>query len=107
MSNRPIVVLLDLLGQRWMLRLLWELRDGPLSFRALRARADAVSPSVLNERLKGLRAYGFVEAGDAGYALTARGRELAALVGALNSQANAWAQADAGWPLPSAPEGAG
>lgn len=106
MSTRPIVVLLDLLGQRWTLRLLWELRDGALSFRALRDRADAVSPSVLNDRLKALRAHGFVAAGDDGYALTPRGRELATLVGALNGQANAWAAADGGWP-PSAPEGAG
>ena len=98
MSARPIVALLDLLGQRWTLRLLWELRDGTLSFRALRANADAVSPSVLNARLKDLRAHGFITMGPSGYALTPRGAELAGLVGALNDCANAWAAADGGWP---------
>jgi DNA-binding HxlR family transcriptional regulator len=107
MSSRPIVVLLDLLGQRWTLRLLWELRDGALSFRALRDRADSVSPSVLNERLKALKVFGFVDAGPAGYALTPRGLELAGLVGTLNGHANGWAEADGGWPPRSAAEGAG
>ncbi|MEQ9509453.1 MAG: hypothetical protein RLN92_10440 [Alloalcanivorax xenomutans] len=37
-TGRPIMVLLDILGQRWTLRILWELRDAPLSFRALRQR---------------------------------------------------------------------
>jgi DNA-binding HxlR family transcriptional regulator len=35
-SGRPIMVLLDLLGRRWSLRILWELRDNALTARALR-----------------------------------------------------------------------
>jgi DNA-binding HxlR family transcriptional regulator len=27
-SGRPIMALLDLLGRRWTLRILWELREG-------------------------------------------------------------------------------
>ena len=27
-SGRPIMALLDLLGRRWSLRIIWELRDG-------------------------------------------------------------------------------
>jgi DNA-binding HxlR family transcriptional regulator len=29
-GGRPIMALLDLLGRRWALRILWELRGGPL-----------------------------------------------------------------------------
>ena len=28
-TGRPIMALLDLLGRRWTLRIIWELRDGP------------------------------------------------------------------------------
>ena len=46
---------LDLLGRRWALRLLWELRGGPVGARALRERCDGMSSSVLYERLTELR----------------------------------------------------
>ena len=75
-SGRPIMAALDLLGRRWALRILWELRDGPLTFRAMREACDEVSPSVLNTRLRELRDAGIVERSDAGYALTASGRSL-------------------------------
>ena len=69
--------LLDLLGRRWALRVIWELRDGPLRFRALRERCDEISPSVLNARLGELREAGVIELLDAeGYALTAEGARL-------------------------------
>ena len=64
---------LDRLGRRWALRVLWELRDGPRTFRALREACDDVSPSSLNQRLAELRALGVVELGDDGYGLTASG----------------------------------
>ena len=35
-TGRPIMALLDLLGRRWSLRILWELREAPLTSRALR-----------------------------------------------------------------------
>ena len=50
------MALLDLLGRRWALRVLWELRDGPVPFRALQQRCDGMSSSVLNQRLAELRA---------------------------------------------------
>ena len=53
---------LDLLGRRWTLRVLWELRDGSAaSFRELRERCDTMSTSVLNQRLTELREAGLVE----------------------------------------------
>lgn len=75
-TGRPIMALLDLLGRRWTLRVLWELRSDTLTFRQLRERCDAVSPTVLNTRLKDLREAGLAELGDDGYALTALGKEL-------------------------------
>jgi DNA-binding HxlR family transcriptional regulator len=42
-TGRPIMALLDLLGRRWALRIIWELRDGPLTFRDLQAACDGMS----------------------------------------------------------------
>jgi DNA-binding HxlR family transcriptional regulator len=90
-TGRPIMVLLDLLGRRWTLRILWELRDGALTSRALRAACDEASPTVLNQRLKELREAGFIELGDAGgYGLTALGRELSATSLPLYHFAERW-----------------
>jgi len=49
------MALLDLLGRRWTLRVIWELRDAPLLFRELQARCEGMSSSVLNQRLQELR----------------------------------------------------
>ena len=82
---------LDLLGRRWTLRILWELRDGSLGARALRARCDDMSSSVLYERLGELRTAGLVEqAGDGAYALTALGRELGQAIAPLQRWAERW-----------------
>jgi DNA-binding HxlR family transcriptional regulator len=45
------MALLDLLGRRRALRVIWEPRDGPLSFRETQARCGAISTWVLNDRL--------------------------------------------------------
>jgi len=88
------MALMDLLGRRGTLRLLWELRDGhPQSFRLLRASADGMSPSVLNTRLKELREARLVELAETGYALTAEGRELVRHLKPLNRWADVWAAA--------------
>ena len=86
------MALLDLLGRRWALRVIWELRDGPLSFRETQARCDAVSSSVLNDRLTELRAAGIVQAGEHGYELTEEGRELLAIYPPVQAWADRWAQ---------------
>ena len=75
-SGRPIMALLDLLGRRWTLRIVWELRDQPLTSRALRSACDEASPTVLQARLSELREAGFVDLTNDGYGLTAMGREL-------------------------------
>lgn len=76
-TGRPIMALLDLLGRRWTLRIVWELRSGPLTSRALREACDDVSPTVLQDRLRELRDAALVELGEGGgYGLTALGEEL-------------------------------
>jgi DNA-binding HxlR family transcriptional regulator len=63
-------------ARRWSLRILWELRNGPLTFRGLREACDDVSPSSLNQRLADLRELGVVECRGEGYELTSSGQEL-------------------------------
>ena len=67
------MVLLDLLGRRWSLRILWELTSSSYNFRALRAACGDISPSMLNTRLRELRAASLVALNEDGYALTERG----------------------------------
>src|SRR5690349_6596126 len=89
-SGRPIMALLDLLGRRWSLRILWELRDHALTSRALRTACDEASPTVLQSRLDELREAGFIALGDDGYALTPLGRELYATFMPLHGFAERW-----------------
>ena len=84
------MALLDLLGRRWTLRILWELRSAALGFRELQSRCDDMSPSVLNQRLRELREAGIVESGDEGYALTSRGGELLQAFKPLERWAKSW-----------------
>jgi len=94
------MALLDLLGRRWALRILWELRDATLVFRALRARCDAMSPSVLNQRLGELRDAGIVAlVPDAGYTLSREGIVLLHALAPLQGWATRWAD---GAPRPDA-----
>jgi DNA-binding HxlR family transcriptional regulator len=87
------MALLDLLGRRWALRVLWELRARPMTFRALRDACDGVSPSVLNDRLRELRESGLVAQQDGeGYALTKSAEELGALLLPLDAWAKRWAK---------------
>jgi DNA-binding HxlR family transcriptional regulator len=90
-SGRPIMALLDLLGRRWTLRILWELRGAALTSRALRTACDEVSPTVLQARLSDLREAGFVAlAAEGGYSLTPLGRELSENVLPLHRFAERW-----------------
>jgi DNA-binding HxlR family transcriptional regulator len=83
-SARPVMRVLDVLGRRWSLRVLWELRGGAMTFRALREACDDVSPSSLNQRLGDLKDLGVIESRDDGYTLTVSGRSLARIVLALH-----------------------
>ena len=92
-SGRPIMALLDLLGRRWALRILWELREQSLTSRGLRTACDEASPTVLQARLSDLRQANLVELipGD-GYRLTSLGRELQETFLPLYRFAGRWSQ---------------
>lgn len=83
-GERAVESVLDLLGRRWALRLVWELRRSTRSFSELRERSG-ISPSVLSVRLRELGEAGVVERGiDRRYQLSGRGRELARILYELN-----------------------
>jgi DNA-binding HxlR family transcriptional regulator len=83
----------DLLGRRWALRVLWELRDGPLGFRELQQRCEDMSSSVLRDRLAELADAGLVaKDGDDRQTLTKMGRELEPAFEPINAWAKRWAR---------------
>jgi DNA-binding HxlR family transcriptional regulator len=90
-SGRPIMALLDFLGKRWVLRIIWELRESSLTFRELRDRCDAMSPTVLNQRLRELREAGIVMLAESGgYTLSPSGRQLLEAMTPLQRWATTW-----------------
>ena len=92
-TGRPIMVLLDLLGRRWTLRIVWELREEPRRFRELQASIGA-SPTIINTRLSELREAKLVALDEsAGYRLTGLGQELLRLFLPLHHWSEKWAKA--------------
>ena len=84
---------LDLLGRRWALRVLWELRDGPVGARELRSRCDGMSSSVLYERLGELVEAHLVDRTDDGaYRLTRLGSDLGTALEPLDAWSRRWAR---------------
>jgi DNA-binding HxlR family transcriptional regulator len=90
-TGRPLMAAMDLLGRRWALRITWELRDGPLGARALLARCEGLSSSVLYERLRELADAGLIRREGEAYVLTPIGQSLGAALGPLDSWAKRWA----------------
>ena len=92
--RRPVMALLDLLGRRWAMRVLWELREERRSFRGLREACGGLSPAVLNARLRELRDARLVDLADGeGYGLSPLGRELLERFLPLVAWADRWAKA--------------
>ena len=91
-TGRPLMAALDLLGRRWALRILWELRSERRTFRALREACGGVSPTVLNTRLGELREAGVIEPTSEGYAVSDLGRELCRALVPLESWSRRWAR---------------
>jgi len=85
------VPLLDLLGRRWALRVLWELQSGACRFRNLQSRCGGISPTVLNKRLAEMRRAGIIhlEQGE-GYTLTGEGTQLLHALAPLSDWAQRW-----------------
>lgn len=91
-TGRPIMVLLDLLGRKWMLRVLWELRGDAFNFRDLQQQCGGLSPTVLNRRLAEMREAGIVMLQERrGYRLTPEGVQLLEVLAPLNGWAKRWA----------------
>lgn len=90
-TGRPIMALFDILGRRWMLRVIWELDQAPnsLTFRELRIACGALSSSVLTRRLAELTEARLVEH-EQGYRLTATGRGLVERLAPLSQWASQW-----------------
>jgi len=85
------MALLDLLGRRWALRVLWELRDDSTqTFRQLQQRCDGVSSSVLADRLRELGQADLIEHAGKGYLLTGQGRTLVEHLAQLDMWAAGW-----------------
>ena len=92
-TGRPIMALLHLLGRRWAMRVLWERREERKSFRALQGACDAISPAVLNERLRDLREARLVDLVEGeGYGLSLLGRELLDRFVPIVGWADRWAK---------------
>ena len=89
-TGRPLLVLFDVLGQRWSLRILWELRNNRLTFRELQSRCNDISPTVLNRRLKELRELKLLDHNNQGYGFTVWGRKIGKQLGQLEKLAGEW-----------------
>jgi DNA-binding HxlR family transcriptional regulator len=86
------MALLDLLGRRQTLRVLWELRQQQLTFRELQANCDNPSPTILNRRLAELRTARIVQHETGmGYSLTPLGKALLMSLAPIADWADRWA----------------
>jgi DNA-binding HxlR family transcriptional regulator len=88
-----MLALLDLLGRRWALRVLWELRAEPASFQALQRRCDSMSTSVLSQRLGELRDAQLIEKDQDGcYTLSEPGVRLLTRLDGIDEWTQEWAR---------------
>jgi DNA-binding HxlR family transcriptional regulator len=95
-SKRAINAAIQLLHLRWVMRILWELRVGPMTFRMLQHACGDLSPTVINARLKTLRkARLLTHEADEGYRLSGTGLELLVAMKPLMAWAVRWHQAGA------------
>jgi len=88
----PVAKTLEVVGDRWTLLVVRDLLDGPRRFHDLQAGLPGLAPNILSERLKLMEAHALVSRRfysdhppRAEYELTAKGRDLGVVVGALAS----------------------
>ncbi len=91
-TGKPIMALLDLLGRTWALGIVWNLQQGPATFRQLQLRCEQISPTLLNSRLKELKILQLVDMQDSGYQLTQQGMELITIILPLGDWSQNWAK---------------
>lgn len=88
----PIMALFDLLGRTWAMGVVWQLQNGPLTFRELQERCESISPTILNNRIKELRKSDIAERTIHGYQLTKRGHQLVELIRPFGEWSTEWAK---------------
>jgi DNA-binding HxlR family transcriptional regulator len=91
-TGKPIMALLDLLGRTWALGIIWNLQQGPATFRELQKRCERISPTLLNTRLKELKALKLIETQAAGYQLSPQGVNLFEIISPLGIWSSQWAK---------------
>ncbi|MFM9372949.1 winged helix-turn-helix transcriptional regulator [Streptomyces sp. Da 82-17] len=91
-SGRPVMAALDLLGRRWTMRILWELRQAPAGFRELQRRCERMSSSVLSTRIEELSGARLLALGSDGYHLTPLGQDLCEALSPLDAWSRRWAE---------------
>lgn len=91
-TGRPVMALFDLIGRRWNLRIIWELRQAPrpLTFRELRSACGDISSSVLTQRLHELTDVRITAHTGDGYALTSTGIRLVAALQPVLEWSSTW-----------------
>ena len=89
-TGKPVMALLDLLGRTWALGIIWQLRQGALSFSELQTCCENISPTLLSNRLKELQQTKLIEKSLQGYQLTPIGLELFHVISPLGQWAKQW-----------------
>lgn len=90
-TGSPIMAILDLMGRKWSLGIIWNMSSRPVTFRKLQSKCETISPAILNSRLKDLREAGIITRTIDGYILEKRGIELQKILKPLGKWANQWA----------------
>jgi DNA-binding HxlR family transcriptional regulator len=90
-ADRPLELAFELLGHKWALWILWELRDGPLGPRPLMRACGELSPTVMYDRIAELSEAGLVKIGNkALYSLTPHGKSLVEIMDPMEAWAKRW-----------------
>lgn len=93
-TGRPLMAAMDLLGRRWSLRILWELRADPLGAREILTRCDGLSSSVLYDRLRELTDARLVaQTAETTYRLTSLGQSVGVALEPLDAWSKKWDRA--------------
>jgi DNA-binding HxlR family transcriptional regulator len=86
----PVAKTLEIVGDRWTLLIVRDLLGGTRRFQDLQSGLPGLAPNILSDRLKLMEAHGLVtrrlysdHPPRAEYALSAKGKELAVVIGAL------------------------
>lgn len=86
----PVARALEIVGDRWTMLILRDLREGPRKFHELQKSLQGISPNTLSTRLKMLEEHGIVSRcfyeehpPRAEYLLTEKGNELRSVLRAL------------------------